>query len=48
MGTAGPGRTILAMTVNNWVIDKLAALGTDLEDRRPKDVVQRLPRGPLA
>ena len=36
IGTAGPGRTILAVTVDNWLIDELAALGTDLEDREPE------------
>ncbi len=36
IGTAGPGRTVLAVTVDNWVIDELAALGTDLEDREPE------------
>ena len=36
VGAAGPGRTILAVTVDNWLIDVLAALGTDLEDREPE------------
>ena len=36
LGAAGPGRTILAVTVDNWLIDELAALGTDLEDREPE------------
>ena len=39
IGTAGPQRTILAVTVDNWVIDELAALGTDIEDRELEDVV---------
>ena len=39
IGTAGPRRTILAVTVDNWVIDVLAALDTDLEDHEPDDVV---------
>jgi hypothetical protein len=39
IGTAGPGRTILAVTVDDWVIDELAALGTDLEDREDDDAV---------
>jgi hypothetical protein len=34
--TDGPGRTILAVTVDNWLIDELAAFGTDLEDREPE------------
>ena len=29
IGTAGPGRTIIAVTVDNWFIDELAALCTD-------------------
>ena len=29
------GRTILAVTVDNWLIDEFAALGTDLEDCEP-------------
>lgn len=36
IGTDGPGRTILAVTVNNWLVDELAALGTDLEDHEPE------------
>ena len=39
IGTAGPGRTILAVTVDNWVIDELAAVGTDLEDHEPDAAV---------
>jgi hypothetical protein len=37
IATAGPGRTVLAVTVENWLIDELAALGTDVEDREPED-----------
>lgn len=37
LGTAGPGRTVLAVTVDNWLIDELASLGTDLEDREPEE-----------
>ena len=36
IGAAGPGRTILAVTVDNWLIDELAALGSDVEDREPE------------
>ena len=36
IGTAGPGRTIIAVTVDNWFIDELAALGTDHEDMEPE------------
>ena len=36
IGTAGASRTILAVTVDNWLIDELAALGTDLEDCEPE------------
>jgi hypothetical protein len=36
IGTDGPGRTILAVTVDNWPIDDLATLGADLEDREPE------------
>ena len=37
IGAAGPGRTILAVTVDNWLIDELAALSGDLADREPED-----------
>ena len=37
IGAAGPGRTVIAVTVDNWLIDELAALGGDLADREPKD-----------
>ena len=33
IGSPGPGRTTLAITVDNWLIDELAALGSDLADR---------------
>ena len=36
LGTAGPGRTILAVTVDNWLIDELAAPGAGDEDREPE------------
>ena len=36
LGFTGPGRTILAVTVDNWLIDELAALGADLEAREPE------------
>ena len=36
LGTDGPGCTILAITVDNWMIDELAALGADLEAREPE------------
>ena len=39
IGAAGPGRTILAITVDNWMIDELAALGSDLADREPEEGV---------
>ena len=39
IGSAGPGRTILAVTVDNWLIDELAALGSDLADREPEDAL---------
>ena len=39
IGAAGPGRTILAVTVDNWLIDELAALGSDLADREPEDAL---------
>ena len=39
IGTAGPGRTILAITVDNWLIDELAALGSDLADREPENAL---------
>ena len=39
LGSAGPGRTILAITVDNWMIDELAALGSDLADREPEDAL---------
>jgi hypothetical protein len=36
IGRDGPGRTIPAVTVDNWPIDDLATLGADLEDRGPE------------
>ena len=39
LGSAGPGRTILAVTVDNWLIDELAALGSDLADREPENAL---------
>jgi hypothetical protein len=38
LGTVGPGRTVLAVTVDNWLLDELATLGTDLEDREPEGI----------
>ena len=38
LGAAGPGRTILAVTVDNWLIDELAALGADQEDCEPEPI----------
>jgi hypothetical protein len=37
IGPDGPGRTILAVSVDNWLIDELATLGTDLENREPEE-----------
>ena len=39
LGTAGPGCTILAITVDNWLLDELAALGSDIADREPEDAL---------
>ena len=36
IGTDGPGRTILAISVENWLLDELVALGTDREDHEPE------------
>ena len=36
LGAAGPGRTVLAVTVDDWLIDELAALGADSEDHEPE------------
>ena len=33
LGATGPGRTILTVTVDNWLIDEMAALGSDVADR---------------
>ena len=38
IGPAGPGQTILAVTVDDWLIDELAALGSDVTDREPEPV----------
>ena len=32
IGTGGPGRTVLAVTVDDWLFDALAGFGADLED----------------
>jgi hypothetical protein len=32
IGAAGPGQTVLAVTIDNWLIDELASLGADLEE----------------
>ena len=37
IGSAGPGRTVLAVTIEDWLFDALAAFGTDLEDLEPDD-----------
>ena len=37
LGEAGLGRTVLSVTVDDWLIDELAALGADLEDVEPED-----------
>ena len=39
LGTPGPGSTVLAVTVDSWLVDELAVLGCDLEDREPEDGV---------
>ena len=39
IGAAGPGQTILAVTVDNWLIDELAALGGDAADREPENAL---------
>ena len=39
LGIAGPGRTMLAVTVDSWLIDELAALGSDPADREPEDAL---------
>lgn len=36
LGLAAPGRTVLAVTVDDWVIDQLAAFGAAEEDREPE------------
>ncbi len=37
LGPAGPGRTILAVTVDDWVIDQLATFGAADEDLEPEE-----------
>ena len=36
LGTAGRGQTILAVTVDNWLLDELAAFSSDVEDHEPE------------
>jgi hypothetical protein len=36
LGKVGSGRTCLAVTVDDWVIDQLAALGADDTDLEPE------------
>ena len=36
LGAAGPGRTVLAVTVDDWLLDELAVLGADTEDHEPE------------
>ena len=36
LGAAVPGRTVLAVTVDDWLLDELAALGADIEDHEPE------------
>ena len=36
LSPAAPGRTILAVTVDDWVIDRLAAFEAADEDREPE------------
>src|SRR5918911_1044738 len=38
IGRAGPRRTVLAVTVDDWVIDELAALGAEPEDLEDPEV----------
>lgn len=38
IGTAGPGRTVLAVTVDDWMFDELAGFGADLEDCEPEPI----------
>ena len=37
IGRAGPRRTVLAVTVDDWLVDELAALGAGAEDREDDD-----------
>ena len=54
IGSDDPGRTVLAVTVDNWLLDELAVLGTDLEDcesepiKGDDDPVRALPRHAIA
>jgi hypothetical protein len=34
MSTAGPGRTVLVVTADDWLFDELAACGSDLAHRK--------------
>ena len=34
IGTAGPGRTVLAVMFHDWLMDELAAFGAGLEDHK--------------
>lgn len=36
IGPAGPGQTVLAVTVDDWLINELAAFGTNAEDLEPE------------
>ena len=38
-GATGTGRTILTVTVDNWLIDELAALGSDPAHREAEDPI---------
>lgn len=54
IGSDDPGRTVLAVTVDNWLLNERAALGTELEDCGPEpikgddDPVRALPRHAIA
>ena len=39
IGPAGPDQTILAVTVDNWMIDEPATFGGDLTDRESEDAL---------
>jgi hypothetical protein len=36
-GTPGPGRTTLAVTLDDWLSDEPAVFGADVEDREPEE-----------